>query len=125
MKYKIKPVEIEAYQYTGSFDDAPEWIKTALECGMLFYHSLAFGEKPVLMADTEVGTQFICVGAYIIKGAKNNVYVCEKDIFKKISEATYERHICKTTREKCSNYQTMIDIKSGKGLKPLNNKAGD
>ena len=86
MKYKLKPIEFEAYQYTESPDDAPEWIKTAVECGMLFYHSLAFDEKPVLMADTEVGTQFICVGDYIIKGIENNVYVCEKDIFEKISE---------------------------------------
>ena len=86
MKYKLKPVTVEAYQYTESLDDAPDWIKMAAECGMLFYHSLAFDEKPVLMADTELGTQFICAGDYIIKGTENNVYVCKKDVFEKISD---------------------------------------
>ena len=29
MKYILKPIEIEAYQYAESQDDAPQWIKTA------------------------------------------------------------------------------------------------
>lgn len=33
--------------------------------------------------------------------------------------------IRKRTNTRCTNYQTMIDIKSGKGLKPLDNKADD
>lgn len=112
MKYKLKPIEVEAYQYAESPDDAPEWIKTAAECGMLFYHSLAFDEKPVLMADTEVGTQFICVGDYIIKATGNSVYVCKKDIFEKISNVIYERPICKVTGIQCSNCQPACEHRS-------------
>lgn len=112
MKYKLKPIEVEAYQYAESLDDAPGWIKTAAECGMLFYHNLAFGEKPVLMADTEVGTQFICVGDYIIKGVENNIYVCKKDIFEKISNVIDERPICKATGLRCSNCQPVCEHRS-------------
>lgn len=100
--------------YRNYFSAAPDWIKTAAECGMLFYHSLAFDEKPVLMADTELGTQFICAGDYIIKGTENSVYVCKKDIFEKISNPIDERPICKATGIRCSNCRPVCEHRSEK-----------
>lgn len=76
MKYRKKPVVIEAVQWTGeNFDEVYEFTnKTCLWVG---------GE---LIIETLEGDHLARVGDYIIKGVKGEFYPCKPDIF----EQTYE-----------------------------------
>lgn len=83
MKYRKKPVVIEAIQYRG-YNSLP-LVKKLM--GNEFEKVLfkPFSEKliiPTLEGDHETG-----VGDYIIKGIKGEFYPCKPDIF----EATYEK----------------------------------
>lgn len=80
MKYRKKPVTIEAMQYTGeNFEEIQEFMGE---------------EKPIFARDyvsvvirTLEGSMKAKVGDYIIKGVKGEFYPCRKDIF----EQTYEK----------------------------------
>lgn len=78
MKYRKKPVVIEALQYTGYNDD--EIIK--------FTKGMAQkGVGKSLIIPTLEGDHIASVGDYIIKGIKGEFYPCKPDIFEK----TYEK----------------------------------
>lgn len=87
MKYRKKPVVIEAFQYDGDFMNqngeyyVPQWAVEAHENGTLFF------EGPTLKVKTLEGVMVAEVNDYIIKGIKGELYFCKPDIF----EATYER----------------------------------
>lgn len=77
-KYKKKPVEVEALEWTGS--------NVSEVCGFVgkdVAHLLVLGE---LYIETLEGTHHATVGDFIIKGVKGEFYPCKPDIFKK----TYE-----------------------------------
>lgn len=89
MKYRKKPVEIEAFKYDGDLKGrdgkyyCPTWAELAFENGTIFYG----GQPPVeLYINTLEGTHHVSVGDYIIQGVKGELYPCKPDIF----EATYE-----------------------------------
>lgn len=75
-KYRKKPVEIEAIQWTG----------TNIEevCG--FYSDAVVLENCIIVKTLE-GDMRANVGDYIIKGVKGEFYPCKPDIF----EATYDK----------------------------------
>lgn len=81
MKYRKKPVVIEAMLFDGTLSNAQEIAKWA---GHPFDWS---GSPDVLMIPTLEGTMTACEGDYIIKGVQGEFYPCKPDIF----EATYER----------------------------------
>lgn len=87
MKYRKKPVVIEAFQYDGDFKNqngeyyVPQWAVEAFENGTLFF------EGPTLKVKTPEGEMVADVNDYIIKGIKGELYPCKPDIF----EATYEK----------------------------------
>ncbi|MDR2278902.1 MAG: hypothetical protein LBE23_13680 [Vagococcus sp.] len=95
MKYRKKPVVIEAVQFLGfesndNFSERPErperpeWLVKAIykdETVKLF------GEPNKLTIETLEGTIFADVGDYIIRGIQGEIYPCKPDIF----EETYER----------------------------------
>lgn len=88
MKYKKKPVVIEAFKYDGDFvyqngeAYVPYWALEALENGIMFYG----GEPPCeLYINTLEGKHHVTVGDYVIKGVKGELYPCKPDIF----EMTY------------------------------------
>jgi len=88
MKYRKKPVEIEAFQYDGDFTysdgtpyEAPEWIFQALEDGTMY-----FKDAGELYIKTLEGDHHASCGDYIIKGVQGELYPCKPDIF----EQTYE-----------------------------------
>lgn len=94
MKYRKKPVVVEAFQYDGDLKDSkgnwyvPEWAITAYENKVMFYGR---GANPLyasyaLYIQTVVGTYHVSVGDYIVKGVNGEIYPCESDIFEK----TYE-----------------------------------
>jgi len=81
MKYRKKPVIIDAIQYTGSNGYfIGEWsrskvIERAGQC-----------KRAYLQINTLEGWMTAIVGDWIIKGIKGEFYPCKPDIF----EATYE-----------------------------------
>ena len=80
MKFRKKPVEIEAWQWDGKspVHERPQWLRDANVLGDLL--------KGVLLIDTLEGTMKAQPGDWIIKGVKGEIYPCKPDIF----ETTYE-----------------------------------
>ena len=73
MKYRKKPVIIEAFQFDGDLQDRAG----------TFYVT---GPASELYIDTLEGTHHASVGDYIIRGVNGEIYPCKPDIFQK----TYE-----------------------------------
>lgn len=87
MKYRKKPVEIEAFQYDGDFKDSkgkyyiPEWGIKAYKEGILFF------DGPTLKVKTLEGNMIASEKDFIIQGINGEIYPCKPDIFEK----TYEK----------------------------------
>jgi hypothetical protein len=75
-KYRKKPVEIEALQWTG--DNLEDIFKF---CDQAYFNS---GQ---LKIETLEGTMTASIGDYIIKGVQAEFYPCKPDIF----ELTYDK----------------------------------
>lgn len=87
MKFRKKPVVIEAFKWTGDANQAedPEWIVEAIEAGSVRF-SGSGGSGVCMMIDTLEGTLIASRGDWIIRGIKGELYPCKPDIF----DATYE-----------------------------------
>lgn len=81
MKYRKKPVVIEAVQ----FFDEPDTISELSEFMNQTVISYEQG-RPILLIDTLEGTMMANEGDWIIKGVNGEFYPCKPDIFEK----TYE-----------------------------------
>lgn len=87
MKYRKKPVVIEAFQLLKD-SETPQWFKDAIHNGDVReyyfyndpYHSISYEIK------TLEGTMRPSPGDYIIKGIQGEIYPCKPDIF----QLTYE-----------------------------------
>lgn len=83
MKYKKKPVVVEAFQYDGDLKGAdgkyyvPDWAAEAYEKGIMYY------DLTELFINTLEGTHHVSVGDYIIQEVKGELYPCKPDIFVK------------------------------------------
>ena len=75
MKYRKKPVEIDAFPWTCGCN-LPDWGRAKLTEHEKFAH-----------IDTLEGTMTATPGDFIIRGVEGEVYSCKPDIFEK----TYER----------------------------------
>jgi len=96
MKYRKKPVVIEAWQWTGkplllAEQDAPDWLSEVESV----YGKFVVGKvrvveesdgKAYLAVGTLEGEMTANPGDWIIKGVKGELYPCKPDIF----AATYE-----------------------------------
>jgi hypothetical protein len=89
MKFRKKPVVIDAVQFNGfddkgqvSLSERPEWLVDQFGVTVLF-----FGKPNTLTIKTLEGSMEASIGDYIIKGIKGEFYPCKPDIFK----ATYEK----------------------------------
>ena len=78
IKYRKKPVVIEAVQFTG--DNADE---IGYFCG---FNAQLVGREKRLEIKTKEGVMTANPGDYIIKGVQGEFYPCKPDIF----EQTYE-----------------------------------
>ena len=75
-RYRKKPVEIEAVQYTGdNFQDLAEFVGKDLVVGLngMYIRTLE-------------GDMLVSIGDYVIRGVNGEFYPCKPDIFEK----TYE-----------------------------------
>ena len=85
MKFRKKPIEIEAVQMpsrAGDFTRAPQWLKDAIAAETVYY--ISPGDFAVKTAD---GVMEGRSGDWIIQGIEGELYPCKRTIF----EATYER----------------------------------
>lgn len=94
MKYRKKPVIIDAFQFDGDFMNKdriyyiPDWAVDMVHKGYIKYKSYAKGELEI---KTLEGVMIASVGDYIIKGVNGEVYPCKPDIFEKTYE---EAQLC-------------------------------
>lgn len=88
MKYRKKPVEIEAYQMNALNDASmPSWITDAIS------HGIIYRKDNELYIKTLEGDHHISRGDYVIKGVKGELYPCKPDIFKMTYEPVSEEYI--------------------------------
>ena len=94
MKYRKKPVVIDAFKWTGGPDQSedPIWAIEAIKSGNIRFNKSGTPDV-TLSIDTLEGTHIARQGDYIIRGIKNELYPCRPDIF----EATYEK--CNSEKE--------------------------
>lgn len=86
MKYRKKPIVIEAFQYIGNLYNVPQWATDAFEKRVLFYKYGEYEDKDELYIETLEGIHHVSVGDYVIRGVAGELYPCKPDIF----ELTYE-----------------------------------
>ena len=103
MKYRKKPVVIEAIQINESTDLKNNFLKKFFEDGVIFENI-----DPVnrgIYIKTLEGDLKVSKGDYIIKGVKDEIYPCKPDIFKMTyekvenSEGTWESRLAVETKE--------------------------
>lgn len=86
MKYRKKPVVIEAFIYDGDLigrDRAmyiPNWAAAEYQINNIYY------KNDELFIKALEGDHHVSVGEYIIRGVQGELYTCKPDIF----EQTYE-----------------------------------
>ena len=90
MKYRKKPVVVEAFQYDGDMKNrdgrwyVPEWAQKAFENGVMFYDSLTSDSPPCeLFIRTLEGIHHVSVDDFVIQGVQGELYPCKPDIFLK------------------------------------------
>lgn len=96
MKYRKRPVVIEAFQMTmerrQDNKDWPEWLNDAWqkehdEAGAVYPKDFPKSDcTDELCINTMEGVHTVSFGDYIIQGVKGELYPCKPDIF----EMTYE-----------------------------------
>ena len=81
MKYRKKPVEVEARQLTET-----NAIELSRWCDGFICYPEEHNFDITIMIDTLEGAMMARLGSYIIKGVQGEFYPCKPDIF----EATYD-----------------------------------
>ena len=88
MKYRKKPVEVDAYRYGA--DPVPEWFRDALERGDVQYFGLTLPPGSYVEIKTLEGRMRAHPGDYIIRGVAGELYPCKADIFQQTYEEVRE-----------------------------------
>ena len=86
MKYRKKPVVIEAVQFFNNPDAICELAEFLNQTVISYEH-----ERPVVLIDTLEGTMMASEGDWIIKGVNGEFYPCKPDIFEKTYEEAERR----------------------------------
>lgn len=91
MKYRKKPVEIEAFRL--GIDYIPDWFMDKVTSNEVILHRISFDEsrannygQMLCKIKTLEGVMQAYEGDYIVKGVQGEIYPCKPDIFEK----TYE-----------------------------------
>lgn len=88
MKYRKKPVVIDAIQYTGNNDyEISKWSNNLVYSSPVLEPTENNPSGSYLQIKTLEGVMTAIVGDWIIKGVNGEFYPCKPDIFEK----TYER----------------------------------
>lgn len=90
MKFRKKPVVIEASRFMGGFS----YDEMCVEWGESFAEVSEYnGIVNEIKIRTLEGTMIANIGDWIIKGVKGEFYPCKPDIFEKTYEPVYEDHV--------------------------------
>ena len=81
MKYRKKPIIVEAIQYTGNIEECKKF------CPEITTKKYINAITPILCIETLEGDMQISFYDYIIKGISGEFYPCKPDIF----ERTYDK----------------------------------
>lgn len=84
MKYRKKPVVIEAWQFT---EENKNRLLHDLQEQQMNIYSTFDNERLVMRIPTLEGEMTASLGDYIIKGVSGEFYPCKPDIFEKTYEA--------------------------------------
>ena len=84
MKYRKKPVVIEAFQF--GVNCWPDWFQAASKRGDLVFPEADDHKLDGIDIKTLEGVMHASNGDYIIQGVKGEIYPCKPDIF----SATYD-----------------------------------
>jgi hypothetical protein len=97
MKFRKKPVIVEAFKYDGDLKDrnglfyVPFWAQEAYKKGIMYYGAETCDLPPCeLYIETLEGTHHVSVGDYVIQGVNGELYPCKPDIFEKTYEEVSE-----------------------------------
>ena len=83
MKYKKKPVVIEAIIWTGdNQEEINKFCTNQNSACKAYYHDIYNNGNYTLKIRTLEGDHIANIGDYIIKGIKGEFYPCKPDIFK-------------------------------------------
>lgn len=87
MKFKAKPVEVEAFQYDGDFMNSngyyvPQWAVDAFERGVLYFDEID-GVPAELFVETPSDMIHIALGDYIVLSEDGIPYPCKPALFEK------------------------------------------
>lgn len=86
MKFRKKPVEIDAWQFTMPPTPMPQWLSHAIVQGCVV--AAPIQEMPrYLTIYTLEGPRKASEGDWIIRGVKGELYPCKPDIFNLTYEA--------------------------------------
>jgi hypothetical protein len=89
MKYRKKPVVIEAFKFY--VDGMPDWFMDKVSSNDVILRNCNYNRYDITEAYCEIktleGTMIGSGGDYIIKGVQGEIYPCKPDIF----EQTYEK----------------------------------
>lgn len=100
MRYRKKPVEIDAIQFDGTEGNAKKIIQTFQNPHrVILYHARKATGDPKLSIPTLEGKMVADVGDWIIRGIEGEIYPCKPGIF----EQTYERVTNCNTDEETEN----------------------
>ena len=92
MKYRKKPIVIEAFEYDGDLINSkgdfycPKWFEEAYNTGVAYYTSTQHSPYDLFIRTLE-GRMLVNVGDYAIQGVNGELYPCKPDIFEKTYEA--------------------------------------
>lgn len=87
MKYRKKPVVIEAVQFKDTEESILELSELGLDPVRIDYADL---NNPILKIETLGGLMKATEGDYIIKGAQGEFYLFKQDMFEEIYEKVEE-----------------------------------
>lgn len=101
-KYRKKPIEIEAFKWTGDINQTedPIWIVEAIKKGDAWVQEDSINGAIEMRIKTLEGVMTANRGDYIIKGIKGEIYPCKPEIFEMTYEAVEERKDCGSKNEK-------------------------
>lgn len=86
MKYRKKPVEVEAFRL--GIDFIPDWFMDKVTNNDILLMINSVGDIRCASIKTLEGTMTANFGDFIIKGVKGEIYPCKADIFYSTYEET-------------------------------------
>lgn len=119
MKYRKKPVVIEAFKWTGDEfqTEDPIWIEKAVAKKDIWFSDFGTPQVTIKIGTLE-GVMEAQRGDYIIQGVKGEIYPCKPDIF----ELTYEKAELETEKVVKATLDVVNHINKNKNFaKPLSN----